>query len=78
MKVKVQEYVETIYELSDDHFDKINKKENIEMDAWSDCEIATEFQRHGKCIFQNRSYAEDPISWNTMVFNYETDKWEEL
>ena len=48
------------------------------MDAWSDCEIATEFQRHGKCIFQNRSYAEDPISWNTMVFNYETDKWEEL
>ena len=78
LKVKVQEYVETIYELPNDHFDKINKKENIEMDAWSDCEIASEFQIHGKRLFQDRSYAEDPISWNTRVLNYETNKWEEV
>lgn len=78
MKVKVQEYVETIYELPDDHFDKINKKENIEMDNWSDCEIASEFKLHGKSLFQNKSYGEDPISWDTRVFNDNTNKWEEL
>ena len=65
MKVKIQEYVETIYELPDDHFDKINKRENIEMDDWSDCEIAYEFTTEGKKLFENRSYDENPISWDT-------------
>lgn len=71
MKIKVQEYVETIYELPDDHFDKINKRENIEMDNWSDCEIAYEFTTKGKKLFENRSYDEDPISWDTR--GYEDD-----
>jgi len=78
MKVKVQEYVDTIYELPDDHFDKINKRENIEMDNWSDCEIAYEFEKHGKQLFQDREYRQDPISWNTNVFNHDTEKWEEV
>ena len=71
MKVKVQEYVETIYELPDDHFDKINKRENIEMDNWSDCEIAYEFTTKGKKLFENRSYDEDPISWDTRGYEDE-------
>lgn len=71
MKVKVQEYVETIYELPDDHFDKINKKENIEMDDWSDCEIAYEFTTKGKKLFENKSYNEDPISWDTRGYKDE-------
>lgn len=71
MKIKVQEYVETIYELPDDHFDKINKRENIEMDNWSDCEIAYEFTTKGKKLFENRSYDEDPISWDTRGYEDE-------
>jgi hypothetical protein len=74
MKVKVQECVETIYELPDNHF----KKYKIEIDKWSDCEIASEFKIFGKCLFQNRSFDEDPISWDTSFFNNETNKWEKV
>ena len=59
MKVKVQEYVQTIYELPDDYFDKLIN------DDMSDCEIAYEFKTKGKEIFQDSSYDENPISWDT-------------
>ena len=59
MKVKVKEYVQTIYELPDDYFDKLIN------DDMSDCEIAYEFKTKGKEIFQDSSYDEDPISWDT-------------
>tara|TARA_B110000902_G_C13832730_1_gene408228 strand:- start:172 stop:369 length:198 start_codon:yes stop_codon:yes gene_type:complete len=58
MKVKVKEYVQTIYELPDDYFDKLIN------DDMSDCEIAYEFKTKGKEIFQDSSYDEDPISWD--------------
>ena len=70
MKVKVQEYVETIYELPDNHFNKYK----IEIDNWSDCEIASEFKIFGKRLFQNRSFDKEPISWDTSIFNNETNK----
>ena len=44
MKVKVKEYVQTIYELPDDYFDKLIN------DDMSDCEIAYEFKTKGKEI----------------------------
>ena len=58
MKVKVKEYVQTIYELPDDYFDKLIN------DDMSDCEIAYEFKTKGKEIFQDSSYDENPISWD--------------
>jgi len=66
MKVKVKEYVQTIYELPDDYFDKLIN------DDMSDCEIAYEFKTKGKEIFQDSSYDEDPISWDTR--GYEDDE----
>lgn len=80
IKVKVQEYVETVYELPDDHFDNLKDEngESYTMDDMSDCEIATEFARFGKKIFQTYEYDEDPISWDTNFFNHETNQWEEL
>ena len=65
MKVKVKEYVQTIYELADDYFDKLIN------DDMSDCEIAYEFKTKGKEIFQDSSYDEDPISWDTRGYEDE-------
>lgn len=65
MKVKVKEYVQTIYELPDDYFDKLIN------DDMSDCEIAYEFKTKGKEIFQDSSYDEDPISWDTRGYEDE-------
>ena len=67
MRVKVQEYVQTIYELPDDYFDKlINDNDGgYTIEDMSDCEIAYEFKTKGKEIFQDSSYDEDPISWDT-------------
>ena len=79
MKVKIQKNVETVYELPDDHFDNLKDENGVSytMDNLSDCEIATEFAKFGKKIFQSWVYADDPISWNTSFFNYETEQWEE-
>ena len=73
MKVKVQEYVQTIYELPDDHFDKLinDDGEDYTMEDMSDCEIAHEFKTKGKEIFQDSSYVEDPISWDTKGYEDE-------
>ena len=80
MKVKVQEYVETIYELPDNHFDNLIDSDGggYTMDEMSDCEIAYEFKKYGKQIFQDRSYEENPISWDTRVFNNDTENWEDV
>jgi len=74
MKVKVQEYVETIYELPDNHFDKLIKSNGggYTMNDMSDCEIAYEFTTKGKKLFKNKSYDEDPISWDTRGYEDES------
>jgi|TARA_R110001632_G_scaffold90111_1_gene193806 hypothetical protein len=66
MKVKVKEYVQTIYELPDDHFNKLinDNGGGYTINDMSDCEIADEFITHGQEIFQDRSYDEDLISWD--------------
>ena len=74
LKVKVQEYVETIYELPGNHFD--NK--DYSLSDLSDCEIASEFAEFGKKLFQTTTYQDDPISWDTRYYNHETNKWEEV
>ena len=58
--------MQTIYELPDDYFDKLIN------DDMSDSEIAYEFKTKGKEIFQDSSYDEDPISWDTR--EYEDDE----
>ena len=63
MKIKIFECVATEYELPDDHFDKINEQEGIEMGDWSDCEIAYEFQKHGKKINVIKQYEDDCLAW---------------
>ena len=65
MRVKVQEYVQTVYKLPDDHFDKLitDNGGGYTINDMSDCEIAYEFKTHGKEIRQDTSYDEDPISW---------------
>ena len=63
MKVKVFECVATTYELPDDHFDKVNKQEGIEMEDWSDCEIAYEFKKYGKKIYVIKKYEDDLLAW---------------
>ena len=74
MKVKVQEYVQTVYELPDDYFDKLinDNGGGYTIEDMSDCEIAYEFKTKGKEIFQDSSYDEDPISWDTR--GYEDDE----
>ena len=63
MQVKILERVATKYELPDDHFDKINKQEGIKMSDWSDCEIAYEFNKHGKKIDVIKQYEDDCLAW---------------
>ena len=71
MRVKVIEIKETIRELPDNYFD--NK--DYDMDDLSDCEIASHFEA-GKKLWEDTTL--DDISWDTRVFNYETNEWEEL
>ena len=65
MQVKVHEYVRTVYELPDNHFNNLiaSNGGGYTINDMSDCEIAYEFKTHGKEILQNTSYDEDPISW---------------
>ena len=63
MKVRVFESVATTYELPDDHFDKVNKQDGIEMEDWSDCEIAYEFKKYGKKIDVSKQYEDDLLAW---------------
>ena len=76
MKVKIIETIETIWEIPDNFYDDKDYVEDIEnpTENLSDCEIASDFQT-GKKLWESRGV--DDISWNTRVFNYETDKWEE-
>ena len=72
MKIKVIETKETILELPNNHYEsKDYDEENL-----SDDEIATEFFRYGKKLAEFTEF--EDISWNTKVFNYETDEWEEV
>ena len=77
MKVKIIETIETIWEIPDNFYDDKDYVEDIEnpTENLSDCEIASDFQT-GKKLWESRSI--NDISWNTKVFNYETDEWEEV
>jgi len=77
MKVKIIETIETIWEIPDDFYDDKDYVEDIEnpTENLSYCEIASDFKT-GKKLYENVEDVE--ISWDTKVFNYETDKWEEV
>ena len=75
MKVRVQEYRDRIFELPDNHFED---EDGDYFDDLSDCEIANEFITKGKLLYENSEYQDDPYSWDTKVFNHETNKWEEV
>ena len=77
MKVKIIETIETIWEIPDNFYDDKDYVEDIEnpTENLSDCEIASDFQT-GKKLWESRKI--NDISWNTRVFNDETDEWEEV
>lgn len=71
MKVKIIETIKTIWEISDNFYDD----KDYDVDDLAFCEIAEDFQT-GKKLWEGRAI--EDISWDTRVFNDETDKWEEI
>ena len=77
MKVKIIETIETIWEIPDNFYDDKDYVEDIEnpTENLSYCEIASDFKT-GKKLWEDRGI--EDVSWDTRVFNDDTDKWEEV
>ena len=71
MKIKIIETIETIWEIPDNFYDD----KDYDVDDLAFCEIAEDFQT-GKKLYESIEDVE--ISWDTRVFNDETEEWEEV
>ena len=71
MKLKVIETKETIWELPDNYFDDYDYNE----EDLSDDEIASHYQQ-GKKLWEETT--EIDIAYNSMVYNYKSNQYEEI